>query len=184
MIKLKVLNSNENSYTIQFADFDNPDIKEATIEKDDTYNNVYISLANPNKILVLEPPKQDWDLLFTRYMERLFDGQDTLDYSVTGALLNPFHTQAAFYEKSYHNDSLNFEDLTYDDLNAAEFTSKTAAIGHDWKYYDLETEEYTVLKDKIYFIVDNKGLNYKLHFTGFYDEAGNKGSVTFEFLQF
>ncbi|MDZ7846140.1 MAG: HmuY family protein [Owenweeksia sp.] len=61
-------------------------------------------------------------------------------------------------------------------------SSNTTAIGHQWKYYDLNAAAYQVVKKRPYFIRDATGTNYRLRFTGFYDDAGNGGAVTFEYL--
>jgi hypothetical protein len=171
-----------NGYHIKVSNLDHTQLVEATIPLNPKYNHVYISLSNPNQILAIEPPKEEWDILFTKYMERLYDGTDTLDYSVTGALLNPYNTKAYFHTESYEDTTWSYSQLTIDDIVESRYTSRFDAIGHDWKYYDLDVGDYSVIAAKNYFIKDSNHQNYRLHFTGFHDEKSRKGGITFEYL--
>ncbi|MDZ7846141.1 MAG: hypothetical protein U5L96_04940 [Owenweeksia sp.] len=92
--KLQILNYNNGTYTLKIADLNGQNEKEFEVKTDSRYNYQFISFTKPKEVLSLEPPKEAWDLHFTKYMERLWDGADTLDYSVTGALLNPHFTRA------------------------------------------------------------------------------------------
>jgi len=180
----QVLSFDGVSYTIKFSDLDHSNLQEVTVNVDDTYTHVYILFENPEEVLTLEPPKEEWDILFTKYMERLYDGAaDTLDYSVTGALINPYKTVAYFHEESYADSTWNYTDLTRDDIEPNRYTSYSAVIGHDWKYYDLDVGAYSVMRDKCFFIKDGQEIEYRFHFTGFYDGEGRKGLISFEHLQ-
>lgn len=172
-----------NSYTIRFSNLDHSDEKELSVPVNTAFNHVYISFDFPEEILNLEPAKEEWDLLFTKYMERLYDGEDTLDYSVTGALINPYNTMGYFHEESYADSTWGYSDLSIEDVEANRYSTRTDVIGHDWKYYDLDVGGYSVQKDKCFFVKDSEELNYRFHFTGFYDTNGNKGGISFEYLQ-
>lgn len=179
---LRIKSYSSATYTIQVSNLDHSDLREFQVSTDGNYNFLYVSLNDPGTILKLEPPKGQWDLLFTKYMERLYDGGDTLDYSVSGCLLNPWQTQAYFDEVDYKDSTSGYEQLTLDDLDRSKLTSQQNIIGYDWKSYDINAGAYVVLSRKVYFIKDSESFYYRLHFTGFYDESGHKGAVTFEYL--
>ena len=152
------------------------------IQTENTYNYQFIALADPQELLSLEPPKEEWDLYFTKYMERLWDGTDTLDYSVTGCLINPHQVTAYLDSVSYRDTTFKYEDLTLEDVNENLLTTRQDIIGHDWKYYSIDAGAYSVYDFKNYFVKDVADQIYRLHFTGFYDNEGHKGGVTFEYL--
>jgi hypothetical protein len=53
-------------------------------------------------------------------------------------------------------------------------------VGYNWKEYDLNAGEYTVLSNINYIIQDNNNKYYKLHFIDFYNTQGEKGYPKFE----
>lgn len=178
----QVTGFDEQGYHIKVANLDHSQLVETTIPLNRRYNHVYISLAKPNEVLELEPPKEEWDLLFTKYIERLYDGADTLDYSVTGVLINPYKTSAYLHTESYLDSTWSYNQLTVNDINFSSYSKRPDVIGHDWKFYDLDAGAYSVYANKNFFVKDAEEQNYRLHFTGFYDDHGNKGGVSFEYL--
>lgn len=182
--KFQILEFTQGEYKIQIADLNSNNKKEYRILGDANFNNVYLSLSKPNEILKIEPPKEDWDIVFTKYMQRLFDGVDSVDYSVTGCLLNPFQTQAYLYQNFTNDSSSSFYNLKASNIIHENFSDNSDVIGHEWKRFDLNgTAKFIILAHKFYFIQDNRGVNYRLRFTGFYNQQGDKGSVSFEFLE-
>ena len=179
--KLQIVAFNQGSYTLKVANLDNSQLQEVSLETTLTYNYQFISLSSPDSLLSLEPPKAEWDFHFTRYMERLFDGTDTLDYSVTGVLLNPYFTEAYLVDSALSN-SKSFSQLNLNDVQATSFLSRSNAIGYAWKNYSLNTTSFTVNTSLYYFVKDVNGKVYRLRFTGFYTSSGRKGAVRFEFL--
>lgn len=179
-IKVQIIEADSEKYRIRFARPDNSDEKELVIEKNADFNNVYWSFDDPGAIQLLEPPKNNWDLLFSRYMERLPFEDDTLDYSVTGVLLNPNKVKAT---KIYDSMGLTFETLSASDLGSLEFSTKTDFIGHDWKDFDLDASLFSIVENQFYAIEDTEEQVYKMKFIGFYDKEGNKGNCIFEYLR-
>ena len=173
---LQITSYDGKAYQVRVAKLDHSSELSFTVPLDETYNFVYLSLSDPDQVMKLEPPKEEWDLWFTKYMERLYDGSDTLDYSVTGCLINPYRTSVALY-----TDSLPFEQVTLQNADLSLLSGLSSGIGHDWKFYDLE-EGYKVLDKRVYLVQDPAGVNYKMSFTGFHDEASRKGAVTFKFI--
>lgn len=179
---LQVLAYDGSSYSLQVSDLDHTNKQEFSVAVDDRYNYVYVSLSNPSEVQIFEPPKTDWDLLFTKYMQRLYDGEDTVDYSVTGCLINPYLTEAALHTPALEDSTLSFTSITLADVIDSSFSTRTDAIGHEWKYFDLDLSRFLVRNNHFYVVRDSEAHAYKLHFTGFYDQAGNKGAVEFIYL--
>lgn len=179
--KLQCLAYENGQYRLRLADLDNSNQKELTLTLDDRFNYQFVNLDHPDSLLSLEPPKAEWDLLFSRYMERLFDGSDTLDYSVTGVLTNPYGT-AAYAVDSSLSDSLPFSRLSLAEVEPDRFQQGPAAIGHDWKRFDLDAGVFTVDPKRYFFVRDAGEQIYRLRFTGFYSDEGRKGAVRFEYL--
>ncbi len=179
---LQVLAYDGSSYSLQVSDLDHANKQQFSVMVDDRYNYVYISLSDPSEVQILEPPKTEWDLLFTKYMQRLFDGQDTLDYSVTGCLTNPYLTEAALHTPALEDTTINFTSITLKDVIDSNFSAQADVIGHNWKYFDLDNSRFFMRDNRFYLVRDSEALTYKLQFTGFYNEAGNKGAVEFIYL--
>jgi hypothetical protein len=179
---LQIQSFDGSAYRIKISDLDHSDNSEINVPINSTYNNLFVSASNPNTVLTLEPAKEEWDLFFTRYMERLTDSIDTLDYSVTGCLLNPYQTKAYFHEESYRDETVNYSNLNRNYIVESSYITNTNTIGHDWKWFDLDQSTFTVLDKKSYFIKDLEGIDYKLRFTGFYNAQGQKGAVSFMYL--
>lgn len=181
---MQITGFDNSSYTVRVSNPDNSDQQQFSVDIDQAYNNVYISFSNASNRLILEPPKDEWDLLFTKYMERLYDGVDSVDYSVTGCLINPYGTLAYLHEESVLDTTIRFYDLNASDINDAQYSARSNVIGHTWKFFDLNgSGKFLIEPHRYYFVKDEAGVNYRLRFTGFYNELGNKGAVTFEYLE-
>ncbi len=181
--KLLKFNSFESGvYRFMVADLNQANLQEFEIKSDSRYNNVYVSFAQGDSTLLLEPPKEDWDLLFSRYMTKLFDGSDSLDYSVTGCLLNPYLVEAYQFEAFEQDTTFSWSMVTINEVEYGRLSVRADVIGHDWKSFSLETSSFTINKRNVYFIKDPDEILYRFRFSGFYDQNGNKGNVLFEYL--
>jgi len=176
--KLQILDYQAGEYTLKLAALSGGETYTLRLSPDDRYNYQFIHFGDPEQLLSLEPPRAEWDMVFGRYLERLFDGSDTLDYSVTGVLLNPYQTEA------YQLDSATagFSALDLSAVQMEEFTVRSTAIGHDWKSFSLDNNSFSVNARQYYLVKDEAGQIFKLRFTGFYSPEGRKGAVTFEYL--
>jgi hypothetical protein len=163
---------------LRFADPDLQEVSRLRISLDDTSRYFqYISLLKKKKAASVSPPKENWDLLFTRHLRIFFVDGDSIPYLVTGVLLNPWNTLAA-------RDSLHsFEEINREMIAEFEFTPARDVIGYDWKRYDFNSNQYSIVPQRNYLIRDAAGYYYKLRFTGYYDENGRKGVPQFEFQQ-
>jgi hypothetical protein len=161
----------ENDLFIKHAKLDGSDLQTATITKDKLLNRVAFSFSS-NQSATVEPPKADYDLVFTTYTHLFYSPYTP--YSVSGVLLNPHQTLAA------QIDHLSFEEIDADAAHSSALTDSADVIGYDWKFYDLDAGQFTVFSHQNYIIRDQEGFYYKLHFVDFYNNQGEKGFPTME----
>lgn len=178
--KLKIKDITDTYYIIETAEIAAETGRVDTVLVDTDYNFSYFSFTDG--IVKPEPPKADWDLVFTRYRHiyRNFneDGSDFL-YSVSGALLNPYQTTGSV-DSSF---SQSFEELNREKAEAMEFVANRDVIGFDWKTVNINTGEYTVIPELLFVLKDQNGKWWKFHFTGYYNDKGEKGSPRIEFMR-
>ncbi|MDX2249011.1 MAG: HmuY family protein [Bacteroidia bacterium] len=163
-----------DTYYFHYAELDGSNPQSVSIEKDAAYNFSFFSLETNSRVQV-EPPKTDWDLCFSYYSYRYPDG---FPYWLTGALSNRYAVKTAEV-----NDSTRvFESITLSDTAQFEFTPHIDEIGFDWKQYLFgPPARYVVYSDRIFLVRDTRGYYYKLRFTDFYDDKGERGFPVFEY---
>jgi len=171
----------DSTFTFRFANLDGSDEYYFTVTKDPTVNYICFSFENGGEQLNLEPPKEDWDLLFTQYTTLLYtDEGDPYPYLLTGALSNPTALTVA-------QDTLyDFENLSLEIAESFVYSTVLDEIGYDWKDVtgDVTSGSVTyVIVEGLYYVVrDIDGYSYKLRFVSFYNlDNGEKGYPTFEF---
>ncbi len=176
MVKFQIIDYIQNTYSIRFADVKDGVVYTALIKKDEFGNFVRFSFDDGGKIARLEPKKSEWDIIFSKYTQLLYaDEGEKMWYSVTGAYLNPLNVESAFLTSD------DFQSVSIEAVDTLSFSSARNAIGHTWKYYDMQTGSYSVRSNNIYIIKSVSGFYYKLHFVDFYDNSGNKGCPKFEY---
>ncbi len=165
--KLKIQSLINDVFTFQYADLDGSNENTKTINKADFESKTlaYFSVET-GETLDLEP--ENWDLQFTRYYASIDDGGGgTTEYMVTGVLSNTGVeiAQADGIDPVYvdYND---YEDSYTDSINA---------IGHDWKYFDLGEFQWIVPLDRVYFIKSLEDELWKILFLEF---GGSSTGVT------
>lgn len=158
--------SAQNTYYFRYADLNGENVQqvELDISPYTGKNFVYYSLSN-NEVVDREPAKDDWDIVFSRYMAMI--GGAT-PYNVTGVLSN-MNTGIA----EYNNVSPNTEQWDMQDLD-----SSRSVIGYDWKEFDMGSFTYSVDDSTVFFATAQSGAIYKIHFTKF--EGSSTGKVVFE----
>lgn len=172
--QLQVISSGEDEVRIRLANEDGSNQRQVSISKRVGYNFSFLSLENDETVLV-EPFREDWDLVFGYYSYRYPDG---IAYWLTGALLNRYEVAAAFVEES----SLTWESLTLQDTARVAFSREIDEIGFDWKAYLFgPPARYVTYSEKMYLLRDTEGYYYKLRFLDFYNEDGLKGFPQLEF---
>ncbi len=173
--KLQMTDVTETSCHIRFASLPGGESRELTVQKDSLYNLAFVSFTTGEQVLV-EPPKATWDLAFTQYTYVFYDQDPPTPYLVTGCLLNRNNTTA------YIDTTTAFSDISLSTVETEMLTNDLNTIGYDWKVY-TSSGAYVVLAGKSYIIRDADGILYKLHFTGFYNQSGVKGTPQWEYQQ-
>ena len=123
--KIRFISSDESAYQVRFADLNGNNEKTLTIQKDDTYNFSFLSFTSGNTLLI-EPPKDTWDLVFTQYTHIFHEPQLT-PYLVTGCLTNRYNTQACLVNE------VDFENIDFGTASAHLLSSAIDRIGYTWK---------------------------------------------------
>ena len=172
---------NNGKYYFAFANMDNSNKKDIVLEKNEGYNYIQFSFEEGGFVEQIEPESENWDLIFTQYTTYVFTDEGIpYPYLVTGALINPSGTKVAF------DSTMVFNDIIIDDVLFLDYSSNWDAIGYEWKLLigDVNGGDtyYKTLSNYNYLIRSQRGIFYKLHFTGFYhEETGVKGYPTFEY---
>ena len=179
---LKFTHVDDSSYQYLYARYGQFDTVSVSVVKDSAYNFVYYQFSDSARQVMHEPPKDQWDLLFSQYGSILYTNEGVpTPYFVRGVLLNPNGVSAAI------DTARDFSDITFDSLPNYSFSTDQDAIGYEWKDVEVDagsnTAVYTVKSGNNYLIRDTNGFYYKLRFVSFYNELGEKGFPVFEFLR-
>lgn len=165
--KKLALTVDESNYVLRVADLDGSHESVFPAVPDMAYNLVTWSLDDG--VVQVQPPKSQWDLLFTNYLH-VYDPQtDPFPYQVTGALLNPAGQRGA-----------RLDGIPFEEAAMAPLSESQDVIGFDWKYYDFELG-YVVTPDLSFLVECGDGAVRALAFTGFTDLQGEKGTPAFEY---
>lgn len=178
LVKMMILGADINGYTIMFSKLDAKVADTLYVPRNDEYNYITVSLDSGGVVNNLEPKSKDWDIVFTRYTQ-LFDVPGFEVYPVTGILLN---SRLCYVAEA--DSTIEFSELTADDIPTEKFTQRRDEIGWDWKQVDINTGTYTVNSMKKYLLKDKDGFIYKLRFIGYQkiiDGRAEKGYPEFEF---
>ncbi|GAB5417659.1 MAG: hypothetical protein Crog4KO_26450 [Crocinitomicaceae bacterium] len=167
--KFEIQSVDADYYTVRYAALDGSDESTVQIPKsDDSYNFTFYSFET-NNVADIEPQKADWDIVFRQYTH-IFDGHTP--YLVNGILSNSNTVEVA---EVFHK---TFEDVIFEDITTAEFSSANDIIGYDWKTFT--GNEFEIHPEQVYIVKTTEGLYYKLRFIDFYNSQGDKGTPTFE----
>lgn len=169
--KLKIESVTAQHFVVRFANLNGTGTVSMTIPKDSTFNFAFLSFANGGQLVTVEPPKRNWDIVFTQYTHIFHDPFQP--YLVTGCLLNRYNTRAS------RDTTHTYHDISFSTLPAFTLSHAINVIGYDWKFFDGTS--YVTNPDINYIIEDQHGHVYKLHFLDFYDQNGVKGNPQWEY---
>jgi hypothetical protein len=172
-LKFKVVSYDDMGYHFKYSKLNGSDYHEAYVPKESEYNTIGYSFTT-HSIVYHEPKKNLYDLCFTSYIYIFYEPEYT-PYSVVGVLTNTYQTESA------RNSSLIFGDITQEALNDLHWSTSRATIGYDWKSYDLDAGFYTTYSHINFVIKDSEDSYYKLHFTDYYNDAGERGCPNFDY---
>lgn len=165
-------------YTFRWANIDGSAATSAKIVKDSTINYIHYSFKNGGVLQAPEPPKLQWDLLFTQYSTILTTTAGApYPYLVTGVVINRSGVMVAVDSTSA------FSTINFGTAHNMTYSNTLDVIGYSWKYYSFTTSSYTIRYNRNYVIKDAAGFYYKFRFTGFYNALGQKGYPVFEYQQ-
>jgi hypothetical protein len=169
--KLVFNNVTATDYSFRVANLDGSLDEQKTILKDNSLSFTAFSLTN-RAVEVVEPPKTDWDLIFTQYVHYFLVEDEA--YLVTGILTNRHEVQVAeVFNKDYAS-------ITGEDVSSVSFNSNIDVIGYDWKEFNFSAGAYIIYPEQNYIIRSTEGIYFKLHFIDFYNAQGDKGTPVFE----
>ena len=177
--KFQILSANAQKWTVAWGLIGTQQPILLELPKDSTRNYVYYNFRDA-AIVQPEPPKESWDVVFTRYRDFVPDNTGTFyPYIVTGVLLNPENTEAAIDSTSY------WANVNAQTASGLEFTNARDLIGYEWKTVGVTggtpNGNFTVDPEKIYLVRTRAGRLFKLRFLDFYSSTGEKGSPKFEY---
>ncbi len=157
-----------DEYEFLVADLDGSNDTTFTITKTGFSSKAFIYYSlDSMQVKNVEPPTTDWDIVFRRYW-----AVDTA-YVVAGALSHPDVLVAEARGVS----------VSSNDYSNVAFNSNTAAIGYDWKIFNMNVNPpgWELADSLAYFVKAQDGYIYKIAFTGF-GGSGN-GKVVFSKTQ-
>lgn len=171
------------SYTIKYCKLNNSDYHEFVIPKNENYSLVYFSFDNGGALVTVAPPKDQWDMVFTRYINTYWDEPLQFRYyAVNGTLINVWNgAQSAMLKKDSLPDYIPYDAFQYSDINHYPFTSNADQMGFGWKYFDFNLNKYFITPNQYYIIKDHELKYYKLRYLDFYNAQGVRGYPTFQF---
>jgi hypothetical protein len=171
-IWIRALDSYANKFYFRMANLDNSQTQDLECNRSAFPGQMfaYFSLASGSFLPTREPAIQNWDLLFTNYYR-----QTPPPYKVAGVLSNTvlnrqrnFAPVGVLVAKEKPVDT-----QTVLPTPATRYRTAINTIGDDWKTFELEPPPGTwLIEDSLaYFIRDQKGIVWKLVFTGFSGRA-------------
>jgi hypothetical protein len=164
--------SPKNKYFIRYAKLDGSNDTTVTIDCNLYKTREFVGFSiSTNSVVDREPVAADWELLFTKYVEKVYMGPTPVDYPVMGILTN---------HKVYLAEVRGVDQQTYENYTAHPFDSfDISIIGRDWKKSVGQPPVYTIVDTLVFFLNDKKGDIYKLYFKGFEDGTSSDGKVMF-----
>lgn len=177
-MQFKIIDVNVKEYTIAFTDiYAQRPIVIAHIPREAEKLNVYFNFDKGGIILDIEPNKNDWDFCFVRYRTVYYELNPPFPYLVNGIHINTFKNEAAV------DSTLNFYKIDLSTALSLNFKTQRDVMGFDWKVYDFTNQHYKA-RDFVNYVIKPKdnmpGNVWKMRFTDFYNNRGQKGFPVFE----
>ncbi|WP_222935943.1 T9SS type A sorting domain-containing protein [Neolewinella lacunae] len=128
-------------YTFLHGPLDGSSVDTVTVDKTLFIGKTLAYFSFADGVVDLEPER--WDLLFTRYVTPLPDGENILDYTVTGVLQNQNVSVAKLS---------GVDPPTVAAPAASAYNDTLTTIGYDWKEFNLTTFQWSIPEDLVYFV--------------------------------
>jgi len=182
--KMQIVSADEKQYVIRVAKLDGSDEQQLVVPKDTSYSFVHVSLGQTPGVVTVAPPKQQWDVVFTRYTHIYLDQPVESGfryYSVAGVLTNIVGGAGSAVLYDSLPGTKPFMEFSVQDLPNVNIDYMFAdRIGFEWKGYDF-TLGFIVYTNRYYLVKDHTGTAYKLKFFDFYSDQGIKGTPKFQY---
>ena len=178
--KIKVF-MNGDDYVLQYAPLEATSHTQVTLPKDADNNTLLFSLEQGG-IANVQPNTEDWDLNYTSIYSYYgnFNGL-TAGLTYSDFVLHNTHNGVGVYSVSTEEDGYSYDEFTAADVVASNFiTDDRSAIGSSWR-----STSDGPLPDLFYVIKDTDGKIYKLRFTAWVNNSGERGhpQITYDLLQ-
>jgi len=177
-IKFKLGRVENGDYVLSYGRLDDSVTKLVRVGRIPGKNYAYFSFLLGDT-LQAEPLNQDaWDLVFRKYKTNIIETGTGIpyDYVAVGCLLNPYNTQSAEVPAN-----TPFESVNLSLAQSLQLSDRRDAIGYDWKLFDRLSGKYSVNYKRIYVIRTAGNQWFKLRFTDYYNDLGQRGYPKFEF---
>jgi len=160
--------SSLNKYEIRYALLDGQQDQTVTLDVNPYVDKAFMAYSFTGGIVDREPAAASWDILFTKY----YGVVQNTPYPVVGVLLNPA-VKAARVAKT---------DPAYTDWSILDFETGSDIIGHDWKYFDMNSFQYIVEDSLMYFAKAQQSGVIKLVFGSFAGSSTGIATFTTELI--
>lgn len=179
--KIRILKSGAD-YKVQYADIASTTHEEIVISKNSAYNYTFLSLLD-KKVVSVEPQKNQWDISFTTFTN-IIPGMAN-PYFYPDFVLNNSKGEAKTYQVL--NSAFSYDAFTLANVDAAKFTVDQRNIGSNWRSTSstgpngLPVSQFSLRTDRFFVVKDPAGNIYKLKFTSWANEAGERGYPKFQY---
>lgn len=174
--KIRILRRGD-SYLLQYADVNSNTHKEVLVSKSENFNFTFFSLMSENTVSA-EPQHTEWDLNFTVSSGIAeFPGAGRTAYGYPDYVAVNYLGNIKGYPVSV--DSFRYSNFSLSDIDESAFSSHQDVIGSDWR---ITMPPNRGINNSIFYVIkDSKGNLYKLRFTAFENENGERGYPEFEY---
>ena len=170
--KVRFISYESNKITFEMARMNGANLR--TVSLDITTSQSWNCYSIENNQKVDWEPNDRWHFCFTQYSHVFYEPYQP--YLVTGVLSNPATTQVAEI-----NDK-SFDEIDLILATQLSYSSNADIIGYDWKFYDFDIQLFTMEEEMLFVVNTISGEYYKLRFTDFYDEEGQRGAPKFDLV--
>lgn len=167
LYKVRILRDGTDGYTLQYAKVNEATVKTVSVKKDAANNFQYVSLEQGEQVVV-EPPKQKWDIVWGYHM--FYTG--SIPYGFSDLVF--VNTLGGAKAAEVLTSEVSYEDYSSAHIATTRFSTSSSVIGSNWRV--TSGEKVGVKTDRFYVIQDAMGNVYKLKFISFHaNDGGTRG---------
>jgi len=176
--KIKFKSFDTDQYILTYSDLNTDVLNEKTIQKNKETSFVHYSFR-VNDVNLIDPGKDEWDLLFTPYSGYFRTASEDVPYTLRGVYINYLNGVEVI---KIDNPALPYDSIDYSHISEYEASSLQDAIGYDWKLIPSTENPIYYMDENIKFIIHARNGNYyKFRFVSFYNELNEKGYPIFQY---